>query len=83
MCRWVQLERLKKSSVFSWRSLSAYLSARMDSGLTNLLVVSLWESGLVDEWRTVDIACFDFIKAFDTVSLNILVEKLLKYGLDK
>jgi len=40
-------------------------------------------TGLVDEGRAMGIVCFDFSKAFDTVSRKILIEKLLIYGLDK
>jgi len=31
----------------------------------------------------VDISCLAFSKSFDTVSRKILIEKLLKYGLDE
>lgn len=30
--------------------------------------------------KSSDIICFDFSKAFDTDSQNILLEKLMKYG---
>ena len=40
-------------------------------------------TGSVDEGRAVDTGYLDFSKAFDTVSLKILTEKLLKYGLDE
>lgn len=35
------------------------------------------------EGRAVDVVCFDFSEAFDTVSHNILLDKLVKCGLDK
>lgn len=40
-------------------------------------------SGLVDEGRAEDIACLDFIKAFDTISHKIVKEKLMKYAMDE
>ena len=38
---------------------------------------------LVDEGKAVDIVYLDFSKAFDTVSLGILLEKLTAHGLDR
>ena len=40
-------------------------------------------TGSVDEGKAVDVIYLDFSEAFDIVSHNILVKKLLKYGLDK
>jgi len=37
---------------------------------------------LVDEGKTVNVVYLDFSKAFDTVPLNIFVEKLFAYSLD-
>lgn len=37
----------------------------------------------MDEGRAVDLVYVDFSKAFGTVSCNILIDKLMKYGLDK
>ncbi|TRZ17568.1 hypothetical protein HGM15179_009563 [Zosterops borbonicus] len=39
--------------------------------------------GLVEERRAVRIVCLNFNEAFDTVSHEILAEKLLMCGLDK
>lgn len=39
-------------------------------------------TALVDE-RTVDIVYLDFKKLFDTVSHTDLINKLMKYGLDR
>lgn len=50
--------------------------------MTNLVTCDEM-AGLVDAGRTVNIVCLDFRKAFDTVSNNILIEKLLKCGLDE
>ena len=38
---------------------------------------------MVDEGRAADNAYLAFRKAFDTVSCKILIEKLMKYGLDE
>ena len=37
---------------------------------------------LVDERKAVDVVYLDFSKAFDTISHNILLEKLAAHGLD-
>jgi len=49
------------------------------SCLTNLIAFYGW----VDEGRAVDVVYLDFSKAFDTVSHNILIAKLRKWGLDE
>ena len=49
------------------------------SRLTNLSRVT----GLTDKGRAVHVFYLNFIKAFDILSHNILIERLTKYGLDK
>lgn len=39
--------------------------------------------GVAAKDREVDVVSLDFRKAFDNMSYNILVDKLLLYGLDK
>ena len=42
---------------------------------------SFWDekTGLVDMGKAVDVVYLDFSKAFDAVSRNILIEKLMKW----
>ncbi|CAM4403646.1 unnamed protein product [Lepidochelys olivacea] len=53
------------------------------SSLTNLIAFCDEITGSVDEGKAVDVLFFDFSKAFDTVSHNILASRLKKYGLDE
>ena len=53
------------------------------SRLTNVITIYDEMTGLVDEGRAVNIDYLDFSKAFDTVSYKILIEKLMKNGLDE
>lgn len=39
-------------------------------------------TSLVAARRTIDIVYLDFSKSFDIVSSNIIIVKLIKYGLD-
>jgi len=50
--------------------------------LTNLISFYDQVTHLVDEGKAVGVAYLDFSKAFDTVSCNILLEKLAACGLD-
>ena len=51
--------------------------------LTNLITFYNEVTGLVDEGRAGDVVYLNFSRAFNTVSRNILTEKLTKYRLDK
>ncbi|GAB0186901.1 mitochondrial enolase superfamily member 1 [Grus japonensis] len=53
------------------------------SCLTNLIAFCDGMTGWVYEGRAVDVVYPDFSKAFDTVSHNILIDKLRKCGLDE
>ncbi|KAK4824064.1 hypothetical protein QYF61_009915 [Mycteria americana] len=53
------------------------------SCLTNLITFYDEMTGLVDQGRAVDVVYLDISKAFGTVSHRILIEKLMKYGLDE
>lgn len=52
------------------------------SCLTSVMAFDNEMTGLVDEGRTVDAACLEFGKVFDSASCN-MIEKLLKYRLEK
>ncbi|GAB0184651.1 mitochondrial enolase superfamily member 1 [Grus japonensis] len=53
------------------------------SCLTTLITSYDEMIGLVEERRAVDVVYLDFSKAFGPVSCMIILEKLLKYGLDE
>jgi len=53
------------------------------SCLTNLINFEDEMTNVVDEGRAVDIVYLDFSKALDTVSQMMLIQKLVKYGLDE
>lgn len=50
--------------------------------LANLITIFSEMSGLVNEGRAVDMVCLDFSKAFDTISHDILLDKLMKYKIE-
>lgn len=63
--------------------------SKRNSCLTNLITfydegyLTKPSTGLVDEGKPVDIVFLDFSKAVNTVSHNMLIERLMEYGLDK
>ena len=52
------------------------------SCLTNQIAFCDVIIGWVDGGRAVDVVYLDFSKAFDTISHNIFVRKIRKYGVD-
>jgi len=64
-------------------SSSQYGFTKGKSCLTSLIAFYDGMTGWVDEGRAVDVVCLYFSKAFDTVSHNILINKLRKCGLDE
>lgn len=56
------------------------------TGLSSIVELWMHYVGVllgVDKWRAVDIVYLDFSTNSDTVSHNIIIDKLTKYGLDK
>jgi len=53
------------------------------SCLINLTAFYDEVTGLVDEGRAVDVVHLHFNKAYDSVPHNVLIDKLMKYKLDK
>ena len=53
------------------------------SCLTNLIAFYDDMTGWVDEGRAMDVVYLDFGRAFDTISIDILLGKLRKCGLDE
>ncbi|PKU42773.1 rna-directed dna polymerase from mobile element jockey-like [Limosa lapponica baueri] len=53
------------------------------SCLTNAIVFYIKATDLLDQSREGDVVYLNFTKVFDTVSCNILIHKLMKYGPDK
>lgn len=52
-----------------------------NSCLSNLIAFCDEITGLVVEWKGVDIVCLDISKTFDTASHKILIDKLLIYDM--
>uniref|UniRef100_A0A8D0DX11 Reverse transcriptase domain-containing protein n=1 Tax=Salvator merianae TaxID=96440 RepID=A0A8D0DX11_SALMN len=50
---------------------------------TNLISFYDKITGWIDQGKAVDIVYLDFSKAFDKVSHTILIEKMIKYGIDR
>ncbi|GAB0180050.1 mitochondrial enolase superfamily member 1 [Grus japonensis] len=57
--------------------------AEGNSHFTNLIIFHDEMTGLVEKGRALDIIYLHFNKTFNSVSCKILIEKLMKYGLDK
>jgi len=53
------------------------------SCLTNLIATRNTMTSSVHEERVINMIYLDFPEHFNTVSCNILIYKLMKYGLDK
>ncbi|PKU46593.1 rna-directed dna polymerase from mobile element jockey- hypothetical protein [Limosa lapponica baueri] len=53
------------------------------SCMTNLIGFCDQTTGLMNEERAVDVIYLDFSQAFEPISHNILIDKLVKCGLDK
>lgn len=62
---------------------SQHTSMKGKSHLTNLLAFCDELTGVVDKGRAVNVLSLNFAMAFDTVSHNILIGKLMKDGLGK
>lgn len=62
---------------------SQHGSIKMKSCLTNLISFYDEITVPVDEGRAADVVYLDFSKTFNSVSLKILLEKLMKYSLDE
>ena len=52
------------------------------SCLSNLISLYDWVTRLLDEGKAADVIYLDFSKAFDMMSLSILLRKLAVHGLD-
>lgn len=57
--------------------------SKKKSCMISLIVFYDEMTGLVNEGRTVDFACLDFGKAFNTVSHNTLVDRLMNHQFDE
>ncbi|KAK4830236.1 hypothetical protein QYF61_009303 [Mycteria americana] len=75
MSRHIKDKKITRSSQYGFN--------KGKSCLTNLIKFYNELTVLVDEGRAVDIVYLDCSKVFDIASHKILIEKLLKYGLDE